>query len=540
MPERYLGRTLGERYQITRLLGAGAHAWVYEAVDVELEIPVAVKVLRPELASNETAQARFRREATTAARLRHPNIVTVRDVGSADGVTWVAMDLLPTSLARRLQVMPYLPETEVVRVGLDVASALAVAHAENVLHRDIKPDNILIGTASEAVLCDFGLARALSGGADLSATNQVLGTPHYFSPEQARGEPLDGRADLYALGVTLYRAATGRLPFEGDDWYNVARQHVESTPPAPTTVVDTISAPFEAIILRLLAKRPEERFASATALADALSLLPSAPATGSRLALQPGGTTTMHTVVSTRGVRGGVLASAAFAIFAAVLLLNSRSQRLTGDDAAAAGVPLVAVDSSARAADSAAADSAAQRVRDSLAADSAPTPVPLNSAGRRPAGRLASLTIRAPDSTVVRLNGRGLGLAPVEEQQLTPGRYVVAATLSGGEGIANCPYSTSSDTIVLAPGDKREQDIQLGRCSVVWLEVTPADARVSFADTTGRIAAQGRADRLSPTVLRAGAWRIQAEARACVNYDGVDTLRAGTDTVRFRIFCPTP
>ncbi len=538
MPERYLGQTLGERYRLTRLLGAGAYAWVYEAVDVELEIPVAVKVLRPEHTGNATAEARFRREATTAARLRHPNIVTVRDVGRGDGATWVAMDLLPTSLARRLQVMPYLPEPDVVRIGLDVAAALAAAHGDNVLHRDIKPDNILIGTTGESIVCDFGLARALSGGADLSATNQVLGTPHYFSPEQARGESLDGRSDLYALGITLYRAATGRLPFEGEDWYSVARQHVDNAPPPPRSHVAGLSPAFESVIMRLLAKRPEERYANASALADALAQLPSAPATGSRLALTAGGTTTTHTIAGTttgrRRLTGGLLV--VLVAIAAMWLLPRQSPiwaRLSGvpSGADSAQQPLATTDSGPVVQDSAVGS---DTPRGNTVVDATRlTPPP-----RLPAdARWSQLLIRSTDSVVLQVNGEDRGVAPWTDERLRPGRYVVGSSLFGGQGIANCPYSERTDTVVLSAGDRETLEPALARCSVVWLDVTPKDARVSFADTLGQIARQGRADALSPVQLRAGAWRVRAEARACAPFDAVDTLRAGADTVRIVMYC---
>ena len=198
MPDRYLGQTLG-KYRVTRLLGAGAYAWVYEAIDQDLDIPVALKILRPEFAGQNDSDVRFRREAATAARLRHRNIVTVRDVGQIDHTAFVVMDWYPLTLGRRLVAAGRLPESECVRIGLDVAAALAIAHAGGVVHRDIKPDNILISREGDAVVADFGLARALTGalaGATaLSATNRILGTPHYFSPEQARGHEVDGRND---------------------------------------------------------------------------------------------------------------------------------------------------------------------------------------------------------------------------------------------------------------------------------------------------------------------------------------------------------
>jgi serine/threonine protein kinase len=207
VPDRYLGRQIG-KYRVIRLLGAGAFAWVYEAVDRDLEIPVALKILRPEFAGQSDAEARFRREASTAARLRHPNIVTVRDVGQVDSASFVAMDLLPLSLARRLELLTRLPEPDVVRLGLDVAAALAVAHAGGVVHRDIKPDNILIGTQGEGRRCrlrarararrrrrdpqrqsscdgDAALLQSRAGAGDSSWTDAVTCT-HWASPSFAR------------------------------------------------------------------------------------------------------------------------------------------------------------------------------------------------------------------------------------------------------------------------------------------------------------------------------------------------------------------
>jgi serine/threonine-protein kinase len=541
VPERFLGQTLGGRYRLTRLLGTGAYAWVYEAVDTELEIAVAVKVLRPEHTGNEVAEARFRREATTAARLRHPNIITVRDVGRTDGVTWVAMDLVPLNLARRLQVMPYLPETDVVRVGLEVAAALAVAHADNVIHRDIKPDNILIGTTGEAIVCDFGLARALSSGADLSATNQVLGTPHYFSPEQAKGEPLDGRSDLYALGVTLYRAATGKLPFEGDDWYVVARQHVDVAPQPPRKHVPALSAAFEAILLKLMAKKPEDRFPSATALSDALSRLPSAPSTGSRLAITPGGTTTTHTIAgATRGrQRAMVFMLVAFALGVGSLwalrdrpAVSTAWARLTGAtpprDSLVDTLPVAIV---APVADSQQADS-------STIADTAARPADTTKPVVRPPVRLAQLSVNSnSDSTAISVNGSSAEFAPWNGDKLKPGRYIIAASLVGGPGVVGCPHSEQVDTVTLTAGERRRHSVELARCSRVTLDVQPRDAVVALLDWNGRVVTQGTAARISPATVRAGEWRFRASAPRCVEFNGIDTLRAGSDTVRFVLVC---
>ena len=160
-----------------------------------------------------------------------------------------------------------------VRVGFDVASALGFAHRQGVIHRDVKVDNIMFDDHGNAVVTDFGIARAVSKYAEQTGTNMVVGTPQYFSPEQARGLPLDGRADLYSLGVTLFKAATGVLPFQGDDWYEIARQHVEDDPPRPRDLNPSLSKGLERIILRCLEKEPDERFPNGEALCTDLSLL---------------------------------------------------------------------------------------------------------------------------------------------------------------------------------------------------------------------------------------------------------------------------
>src|SRR5688572_14951219 len=185
------------------------------------------------------------------------------------------MDYLPSGLANRLETTQSLPEDYVLRVGVDVARALGFAHREGVIHRDIKVDNILFDNHGNAVVADFGIARALSGYSNQTGTNMVVGTPQYFAPEQARAKPLDGRADIYSLGVTLYRAATGRLPFEGDDWYEIARQHVEEPPPPPRSINPDLTPAFEAAILHCLQKQADDRPATGELLAQELvTLLP--------------------------------------------------------------------------------------------------------------------------------------------------------------------------------------------------------------------------------------------------------------------------
>lgn len=532
MPERLVGHTLGQRYRLTRLIGSGAYAWVYEAFDAELELAVAVKVLRPEHTGNATSEARFRREATTAARLRHPNIVTIRDVGRSDDATWVVMDLLPGSLSRRLQVTDALSEPEAVRLGLDVSAALAAAHTAGIIHRDVKPDNILFGASGEAVVCDFGLARALEGGADLSATNQVVGTPHYFSPEQARGESLDGRSDLYALGVTLFRVATGRLPFEGTDWYAVARQHIDVEAPDPRAMAPQLSPGFAAIITRLLAKRPEQRFATALDLASALAALPSAPASGTAWIAGAAATTSVTPALdrgASRRLRLAAGSAVGIATLAALLWLAQGPPSGSTVWARLSGTAL----------DSAPADSLGLPGGDSVPAvalalpvdstrvDSARTPRPVVT-------RSASLVIRAPDGADVRLDGRRLEALPHTEARLAVGRHVISARLISGPGLADCASAEREDTITVRAGDRREHLIELERCTRLLLRVTPSDARVTLTDQSGTATTWSAG---APLTLHTGIWTIRATASRCVPFEAIDTLRAGDDTIKIQMLC---
>lgn len=183
------------------------------------------------------------------------------------------MPLYPHSLATLLEERGRLEEGRVARIGRDVAAGLACAHDAGLVHRDVKPANILLAAEGDAVLADFGIARSGAGTAPATAASVTLGTPHYISPEQAQGYPLDGRSDLYALGVVLFRAATGDVPFRSTDWFELARRHVEEPPPGVRTKVPELTLSFERIVSRCLAKPPADRFRSAGDLAAELGAL---------------------------------------------------------------------------------------------------------------------------------------------------------------------------------------------------------------------------------------------------------------------------
>ena len=535
MPERYLGQQIG-KYWVTRLLGGGAFAWVYEAVDRDLEIPVALKILRPEFAGQPDAEARFRREAATAARLRHPNIVTVRDVGQVGTASFVAMDLLPLSLARRLELLTRLPEAEVVRIGLGVAAALAVAHAGGVVHRDIKPDNILIGSSGEAVVADFGLASALDSDAGRSAGNQVMGTPHYFSPEQARGLAIDGRTDLYALGVTLFRAATGRLPYEGDDWYAVARQHVEAPIPSARALVPELSVGFDRLLDRLLQKAPEDRFGSALEVADALATLDSAPPSRS-LASTSGDAaetvTAFPPVVDAkrtpRQARRPWAAIALGSTLAAVvgwIALQSPTVRESIGTWARSPSTIFR-----RTAPAVVADSPPTLLADTNRATATPDSAstlplslpPVADTNRRPVAAPARtrLTFTAPDSAQLYINGVPVGRGSALFERSGAVRLTLRAVIA--DAPPDCEAAFRDSTIRLAAGEQSTVTLPVRTCVGVRFAVTPEDAIVRFESLDGGSTVEVRADSAKAVLLPVGRYEVKAKAQGCYDYRN-DTL----------------
>jgi len=263
-PSDLLGRTVGP-YDIERFLGQGGFAWVFAGRELD-GTPVAVKILMPRYAGDPNLESRFRNEAETAAKLQHPNIIRIRFVARSGGYVYFAMDLCSDSLAARLEREGPLPEVDIVRVARDVARALQFAHAQGVMHRDLKPDNILLHSDGRAVLSDFGIARAVSGYVASTGVNMTIGTPQYLSPEQAQGRPLDARLDFYALGVTLFKAAIGEVPFVSTDWFELARMHVEAAPPSLRKRRPQLSKRFQRVVMKCLAKHPDDRYRDAGAL----------------------------------------------------------------------------------------------------------------------------------------------------------------------------------------------------------------------------------------------------------------------------------
>lgn len=267
-----IGKTLNDRYQLTERVGIGGMAEVYRAHDTVLDRVVAVKVMLPQYAADQTFQARFRQEAASAAKLQSPYIVSIYDWGlDKDGETYyIVMEFLKgTDLKTAIKERGAINQRKAAEIGSQVAQALQVAHDGGIIHRDIKPQNIMIQPDGNIKVMDFGIARA--GDAGLSQTATVLGTAHYISPEQAQGKELTGLSDVYSLGIVLYEATTGRLPFDGNDSVSVAVKQVNEMPELPRMVNPDIDPVLEAIIMKAIAKNPAERFQSAQAMRQALN-----------------------------------------------------------------------------------------------------------------------------------------------------------------------------------------------------------------------------------------------------------------------------
>jgi len=256
-----------ERYELVGQIARGGMAEVYLARDLRLDRPVALKVLFPELSVDRNFVERFRREAQAAANLSHPNIVPVYDWGEADHTYFIVMEFIDgETLSDIIKAeAPLLPD-RAAGIGAAVAAALAFAHRYGVVHRDVKPGNVLITGDGEVKVADFGIARAAGTDESLTQTGAVMGTATYFSPEQAQGEGVDARTDIYSLGVVLYEMVTGKPPFSGNNPLAIAYKHVREEPPAPRSVNPAIPPAFEAIVLKAMAKSPEDRYDTAQAL----------------------------------------------------------------------------------------------------------------------------------------------------------------------------------------------------------------------------------------------------------------------------------
>jgi serine/threonine protein kinase len=316
-------------YRVLEVLGAGGMGVVYRAEDPHLQRPVALKALLPALVPSPTARQRFLREARAAAAIKHNHIVTIYQVGEDRGVPFLAMEFLEGEpLDKRLMREGSLAVAEVLRIGREIAEGLAAAHDRGLIHRDIKPANVwLEGAGAWVKILDFGLARAARDDQHLTQQGAVVGTPAYMAPEQAGGQAVDRRSDLFSLGCVLYRLSTGELPFKGSDTMATLMALATVTPPSPQKINPRVPQRLADLVMALLAKNPEERPASAQAVVDTLRAIEQAqgqaplvpaPAPKRMLATRPGKTPWVRSRLWL-AVAAGLLAAVAIGTF---LLLN--------------------------------------------------------------------------------------------------------------------------------------------------------------------------------------------------------------------------
>ena len=546
MPERYLGRHLG-RFRVDSNVGSGGFAWVYKGYDPELDIPVAIKILKPQYAGEEAFEPRFRTAAATAAKLRHPNIIRILAVGREDTAVYFVMDYLPTGLDDRLRIMGTLPEMLLIRMGMDVAAALAFAHREGVIHRDIKTDNILYDDHGNAIVADFGIARARSGYTEQTGTNMVVGTPQYFSPEQARGQTLDGRADIYSLGVTLFKAATGVLPFQGEDWYEIARQHIEEPAPRPRAFTPALSRGIEHVILKCLAKDPAERYPTGDALHTELMQLlgrASSPDGDPTVVIPtPAASRSALEVTAPRRLRRPLSRSVAVGVGALILIMAGFGVTMHQRDLAAV---------------TPAHDSAALAQKPSLTTPPAPvtTAASLPSTDSVPADAVAAVTTRSgghpaarkppprsservlrvigPADATINVDGSVVGRGTWHSENITSGVHHVLVSLNAP---AACTAAQDARDVRVAESGTTTVQFSPRRCGTFALDAAPAGARFTLA-SGGREVASGAGPLSGQLLLGEGTYALHVAAKYCADYSGSLTISAGETTrERVRLIC---
>ncbi|MBA2683871.1 MAG: serine/threonine protein kinase [Gemmatimonadaceae bacterium] len=545
MPERYLGRHLG-RFRVDSNVGSGGFAWVYKGYDPELDIPVAIKILKPQYAGEEAFETRFRTEAATAAKLRHPNIIRILAVGREDSAVYFVMDFLPTGLDDRLRIMGTLPETLLIRLGMDVSAALAFAHREGVIHRDIKTDNVLYDDHGNAIVADFGIARALSGYTEQTGTNMVVGTPQYFSPEQARGQTLDGRADIYSLGVTLFKAATGVLPFQGDDWYEIARQHIEEAAPRPRSFNPALSRGMEHVILKCLAKDPADRYPTGDALHTELVQLLGRATTpdGDPTVVMPTPAASRVALEITKPKRKSGFQPRTLALSAGLLILiatgfgvnalkarDAARESEKARDSTVAAAPNATVPVATASAPGIDADSAA---RNSIAAANprAARTAATRKAVVKPAGRV--LRVAGPADATISVDGTVVGRGTWHSESIVAGMHHVVVSLNAP---AACGAAQDARDVRVVEAGTTTVQFSPRRCGSFALDAAPSGGRFVLS-AGGREIASGAVPIAQPVLVPEGSYALHVSAKYCADYSGTVTI--STNAVareRVRLIC---
>jgi protein kinase-like protein/PEGA domain-containing protein/zinc ribbon protein/TonB-like protein len=456
---------LEKEYEILQELGRGGMAIVFKAKEMELDREVAIKVLPFSLAFDKEFVERFQREARTSAKLEHPNIIPIYRVGKSGRVIYFIMKFLrgkPLSSVLAARGGGGLPPGEIRRILAEVARALAYAHKSGIVHRDIKPDNIMFDEHGHAVVTDFGIAKAATGG-KLTGTGMSIGTPHYMSPEQAKAQALDGRSDIYSLGVVAYQCLTGSVPFDGEDSFSIGYKHIMEEVPTPPIDSHEKRQLFD-IIRKMMAKAPEQRFQNAEELipvleggravtftTDATVAMPSLA--GVRLAGAPTTPLPKGTGAPPGEHRRSVAAALVVWLVIVSTVLGGGGFYAYKQGWLFASASLPPADSAKRADSSAALDTTKRA--DSTRRDTTPRPVV-------PPGTPGKLVLRSvPQGARITLDGQ-----PVRGSQIDvpPGTYRLAVRATGyrvyERQVAIMPGETSTVTVAMQQSD----DGSMGPC----------------------------------------------------------------------------
>jgi len=461
-----LQAALEGRYLVRRLLGRGGMGAVFLATDIALDREVAIKLLPPEMAHDENFVRRFEQEARTAAKLDHPNIMPIYGVEGIDDLHFFVMKFVAgRSLDQVLEAGP-LPTDVAQQILWEAACALGHAHQRGFVHRDIKPANILLDADGHVMLTDFGISKALQSASQFTATGQVIGTPHYLSPEQARGAELDGRSDQYSLGIVGYRALSGQLPFDEESVHTLLYKHIYEMPPPLEQVRPEVPAFLATAIRRALNKNPDDRFPTMEDFATAV--WPEHPVAAgrkvrrvSRAPSTPSGAPTQITpspLPRTKRRRWpaavlGVLVLAGGGAAAALVLGRTKTGPAasvgpeTGTTVrqpagATGGVPVTRPESVIAARPEPAAPAPVER-RPPPAAQRPPAPQPVPQAAAAPA--VGYLTVDATPFGTVYIDRLEIGDTPLARHTLSPGRHIVEVRREG--------YRTAVDTVMITAGN---------------------------------------------------------------------------------------
>jgi serine/threonine protein kinase len=438
-----LQRIIEGKYRIERLLGKGGMGQVFLAHDLTLEREVAIKVLPPDVAQDDQVVRRFQQEAKTAAKLDHPNIIPIYRVESEGGLNYFVMKYISgTSLEDLLEQKEPLPVPEIQRVLWEAACALGHAHQRGVVHRDVKPANIMFDHDGRVMLTDFGISKALQAATGFTATGMIIGTPHYMAPEQGKGAPVDGRADQYSLGVVGYRMITAELPFSGDSVHTIIYKHIYEEPPLASTKRPGIPGALTVAISRALAKEPDQRFPTMEDFATAVwPEQPVASPAKSRGAARPRSRATAEAPTEITGAPTTPLPAAKSR--------RSRVPAVIGVTALLAGVGgylMLGRQGSGQRGAVPSVDTV--RIQDTVRIPATRRSAPAKPRQQAPVAEAQGfLTIAADPFGQVYIDGVDAGQTPVVEYAVKPGRHTIRLEHAGFKTITETVHVDASNTV---------------------------------------------------------------------------------------------